>query len=148
MPSTLDPGDRKILLIAGTILLALVVATAAFAPAANDNEGQGVPSTYSTANNGAQAAYLLLSQLGYSSTRWEKSPTELPSRPEGDILILAEGGKYIAIPRSISAQGIDLEEFTSHFMKVERAADMVHRRKRQKSPPKSMQIEATASSQN
>src|SRR5580704_17019831 len=89
MPTTLYPGDRKILLIAGTILLLLIVATVAFAPPANDAEGQGVPSTYSTANNGAQAAYLLLRELGYRSERWEKSPTELPLESAGDILILA-----------------------------------------------------------
>ena len=89
MPSTLDPGDRKILLVAGTILLLLVVATAAFAPSSNDAGGQGIPSTYSTANNGAQAAYLLLREMGYRSERWEKSPTELPSNSAGSILILA-----------------------------------------------------------
>jgi hypothetical protein len=89
MPSTLDPGDRKLLLIAGSLLLLLVLATIAFAPPPNDAEGQGVPSTYSTANNGAQAAYLLLQELGYRSQRWEKSPTELPSNPQGQILILA-----------------------------------------------------------
>jgi hypothetical protein len=89
MPSTLDPADRKILLIAGTIFLLLIVATVAFAPPANDPDGQGVPSTYSTANNGAQAAYLLLRELGYRSERWEKPPAELPLKPESTILILA-----------------------------------------------------------
>ena len=90
MPSTLDPGDRKIVLIAGAVLLALVVATAALAPASNDEDGEGIPSTYSTAKNGAQAAYLLLGELGYRSERWEKSPTELPSDAEGKILIFAD----------------------------------------------------------
>ena len=98
MPSTLDPGDRKILLSAGAILLALVVGTFVLAPPANDEDGQGVPSTYSTANNGAQAAYVLLRDLGYSSERWEKSPTELPSEsesnPEGRVLILAEPSNF------------------------------------------------------
>ncbi len=64
MPSTLDPGDRKILLIGGTVLALLILATVTLAPPANDAEGQGVPSTYSTANNGAQAAYLLLRNWG------------------------------------------------------------------------------------
>jgi len=90
MPSALDSGDRKIVLIAAAILLALVVATAALAPSSNDEEGEGVPSTYSTARNGAQAAYLLLGELGYRSERWDKSPTELPSDAEGKILILAD----------------------------------------------------------
>jgi hypothetical protein len=89
MPSTLDPGDRKLLLVAGTILLLLIVATILFAPPPEEAEGQGVPTTYSTTNNGAQAAYLLLSELGYKSERWEKSPTELPPDADGKILILA-----------------------------------------------------------
>jgi hypothetical protein len=77
------------LLIAGAILLLLIVATIVFAPAPDEAEGQGVPTTYSTTNNGAQAAYLLLSELGYKSERWEKSPTELPPDADGKILILA-----------------------------------------------------------
>jgi hypothetical protein len=89
MPSTLDPGDRKLLLIAGAILFLLIVATAAFAPPPDEDEGLGIPTTYSTAKGGAQAAYLLLRELGYRSERWEKSPTELPSDAEGKILILA-----------------------------------------------------------
>ena len=89
MPPTLDPGDRKLLLIAGTILLLLIVATVVFAPTPEESEGQGIPTTYSTTNSGAQAAYLLLSELGYRSERWEKSPIELPADAEGKILILA-----------------------------------------------------------
>ncbi len=89
MPSTLDPGDRKLLLVAGTILLLLIVATILFAPPPDEAEGQGVPTTYSTTNNGAQAAYLLLGELGYKSERWEKSPMELPADADGEILILA-----------------------------------------------------------
>ena len=89
MPSTLDPGDRKLLLIAGSLLLLLIFATIAFAPPPNDAEGQGVPSTYSTANNGAQAAYLLLQELGYRSQRWEKSSNRIALNPQGQILILA-----------------------------------------------------------
>jgi hypothetical protein len=109
MPSTLDPGDRKLLLIAGTILLVLIVATVVFAPTQNEAEGQGIPTTYSTASGGAQAAYLLLGELGYQSDRWEKSPTELPADAEGKILILAgptdfpdkkEGDALLAFVRS------------------------------------------------
>jgi hypothetical protein len=89
MPPALDPGDRKLLLIGGAILLVLIVATVIFAPSTDDEEGQGTPTTYSNANNGAQAAYLLLGELGYKSERWEKSPLELPADAEGKILILA-----------------------------------------------------------
>src|SRR4029077_10182031 len=94
MPPTIDPGDRKLLLIAGTILLLLIVATVVFAPPLDEEEGQGVPTTYSTARAGAQAAYLLLRELGYRSERWEKSPTELPSDAEGKILILASPSDF------------------------------------------------------
>jgi Domain of unknown function (DUF4350) len=94
MPSALDPGDRKIFIIAGSILLLLILATVTLAPPATTEEGQGVPSTYSTANNGAQAAYLLLQELGYRSERWEKSPTELPVNAESDILILADPSNF------------------------------------------------------
>src|SRR5271169_6307256 len=90
MPPTLDPGDRKLLLIGGAILLLLIVATVVFAPSTDDEEGPGTPTTYSTANGGAQAAYLLLRELGYRSERWEKSPTDLPADAEGKILILAD----------------------------------------------------------
>ena len=89
MPSTLDPGDRKLLLIGGGILILLIVATVVFAPAPDEAEGQGIPTTYSTTNSGAQAAYLLLGELGYRSERWEKSPLELPADAQGKILILA-----------------------------------------------------------
>ena len=109
MPSTLDPGDRKLLLIAGTILLLLIVATVVFSPTPDEAEGQGIPTTYSTASGGAQAAYLLLRELGYQSERWEKSPTDLPPDAEGKILILAgpsnfpdkkEGDALLAFVRS------------------------------------------------
>jgi len=94
MPSTLDPGDRKLLLVAGTILLLLIVATVMLTPSADESEGQGIPTTYSTTKSGAQAAYLLLRELGYQSERWEKSPTELPSDGEGMILILADPSDF------------------------------------------------------
>jgi hypothetical protein len=89
MPPTLDPGDRKLLLIAGAILLLLIVATVVLAPSPDEAEGQGIPTTYSTTKSGAQAAYLLLRDLGYQSERWEKPPTELPADAEGKVLILA-----------------------------------------------------------
>jgi hypothetical protein len=94
MPSSLDPGDRKLLLIGGAILLALIVATVVLAPSGDEDEGPGIPTTYSTARNGAQAAYLLLGELGYRSERWEKPPTELPSDAEGTILILARPANF------------------------------------------------------
>jgi hypothetical protein len=91
MPSALDPGDRKLLLVGVAILLVLSVATVLLAPSQDDAPGRGIPTTYSTRSGGTQAAYLLLQELGYQSERWEQSPTELPSDNDalGKILILA-----------------------------------------------------------
>jgi len=89
MPSALDRGDRKLLFIGGAILLTLITATVFLSPIADEEEGQGVPTTYSTTANGTQAAYLLLREMGYQSERWEKPPSELPDDPAGTILILA-----------------------------------------------------------
>jgi hypothetical protein len=89
MPPALNSGDRKLLLIAGSILLLLIIATLALAPPPEEKEGQGISTTYSATNNGAQAAYLLLGELGYQSERWESPPAELPSDAAGKILILA-----------------------------------------------------------
>ncbi|HLJ25008.1 MAG TPA: DUF4350 domain-containing protein [Candidatus Acidoferrales bacterium] len=98
MPSALDPGDRKLLLIAAAILLVLIVATVVFSPAPDTDEDAGASTTYSTSRSGAQAAYLLLRELGYRSERWEKSPTELPSGPHGTILILANPSVFPSKP--------------------------------------------------
>jgi Domain of unknown function (DUF4350) len=89
MPPALDPGDRKLLLSGGAVLFLLIVATVVLAPSQEDEQGQGIPTTYSTTTGGAQAAYLLLRQLGYQSERWEESPSELPADSDGKILILA-----------------------------------------------------------
>jgi Domain of unknown function (DUF4350) len=89
MPAPIALGDRKILLIAGAIL---VVLTAGLAFLGDETEEQGVaiPSTYSAGPGGARAAYLLLQELHYQVSRWERSPTELSSDPGDTILILAE----------------------------------------------------------
>ena len=94
MPANLDPGDRRLLLLAGAILLVLIAATVVLAPRREEEDGQGTPTTYSSAGNGAQAAYLLLRGLGYKSDRWEKSPAELPSNPTASILIIAEPSNF------------------------------------------------------
>lgn len=88
MPTALDPGDRKLLLGAGAILFLLIAATVLLAPPTGNNE-RGIPTTYSTAAGGTQAAYQLLRELGYRSERWEKSLTELPGDAGGTILIVA-----------------------------------------------------------
>ncbi len=89
MPASIDPGDRKLLLIGGAILLVLT-AGLAFVGTEPQEEGSSIPSTYSSGSGGARAAYLLLQELHYNVSRWERSPTELPSDPEDVVLILAD----------------------------------------------------------
>ncbi|HKN74515.1 MAG TPA: DUF4350 domain-containing protein [Candidatus Acidoferrum sp.] len=89
MPAPIAAGDRKILLIAGAVL---VVLTAGLAFLGGDPKEQGtpIPSTYSANPGGARAAYLLLQDLHYKVSRWERSPTELPTDDGDAVLIIAE----------------------------------------------------------
>jgi hypothetical protein len=89
MPAPIAAEDRKILLIAGAVL---VVLTAGLAFLGGDPKEQGtpVPSTYSANPGGARAAYLLLQELRYKVSRWERSPTELPTDEGEAVLILAD----------------------------------------------------------
>ncbi len=90
MPPSLDPGDRKLLYVAGAIMVLLIAATFLITPPPEDSERTASVSTYSTGAGGAQAAFLLLHDLGYRSERWDKPPTELPEdEADGNILILA-----------------------------------------------------------
>lgn len=88
MPTAITSGDRKMLLIAGGVLLVFTAALALLGSAPSSQSGQ-VPSTYSAEPGGARAAYLLLQELHYKVSRWERSPTELPRDPQDAILILA-----------------------------------------------------------
>jgi hypothetical protein len=89
MPTPIASGDRKILLIAGTILVVLT-AGLAFVGSDTQEQGMSIPSTYSAGPGGARAAYLLLQDLHYKVSRWERSPTELSSDSEDAVLILAD----------------------------------------------------------
>src|SRR6266404_4886331 len=89
MPASIDPADRKLLLIGGAILL-MLTAGLAFVGADSQEEGMSIPSTYSSDSGGARAAYLLLQDLHYNVSRWERSPSELPGDPEDAVLILAD----------------------------------------------------------
>jgi hypothetical protein len=88
MRSAIDPSDRKLLLIAGAVMLVLAAALAIVSPPPAE-QGSGTPSIYSDASGGAHAAFLLLQELHRSVHAWERPPTDLPQGPEDAVLILA-----------------------------------------------------------
>jgi hypothetical protein len=88
MQSAIDPSDRKLLLIAGAVMLVLASALAIVSPPPAE-QGSGTPSIYSDASGGAHAAFLLLQELHRNVLAWERPPTDLPQYSEDAILILA-----------------------------------------------------------
>ncbi|MFQ5701156.1 MAG: DUF4350 domain-containing protein [Acidobacteriota bacterium] len=86
--------DRKIL--TGATVLFLVLSGLAFMVSPVRTDPSATPTTYSAGVHGAAGAYLLLSELGYDVSRWERPPTELPEEPRGAILILAEPAEAIS----------------------------------------------------
>ena len=81
----IDSGDRKILFVAGSILLVTLIISAIVSPS---QEQSSFPSPYSAASGGAKAAYTLLSQLGYQVEHWRKPPANLVGRGDETILVI------------------------------------------------------------
>lgn len=84
----LDPGDRRFLLTAAAVLgvltfLALISGSRA------GQRSAGLASSYSTAGDGAKAAYNLLGEIGYRVQRWNQPPQDLPDA-SGAVVILAD----------------------------------------------------------
>ncbi|MGJ5815962.1 DUF4350 domain-containing protein [Paludibaculum fermentans] len=89
MPSRLSRTDRRLLIACGTLAFLSVVAMSFLEQP--ESEGRGaLPSTYSTLPGGAQAAYLLLQDLGHRVERREEPLERLQPPGEGSVLILAE----------------------------------------------------------
>jgi len=84
---TIDAGDRKILLVAFSILLITIILSVIVSPAEDDSSAY--PSPYSTASGGAKAAYTLLSQIGYSVEHWRSAPARLQEHGIKTVLIVA-----------------------------------------------------------
>jgi hypothetical protein len=115
-------------MIAGGIFITLVIGAMIFISPRDESK---IPSSYSTASEGAKAAYLLLKQAGYHVDRWQQSPvgltatantvlvlaepTAFPNGKEREALqgFLNEGGEIIAIgPRAamfLPKNSIDFE---------------------------------------
>ena len=89
MPAAVSAGDRKILFVAGGAFLLLVALGFLFAP--SGSAGADAATTYSSASEGAKAAYLLLQETGYHVERWQHPATEL--KPDSNtVLIIADPG--------------------------------------------------------
>jgi hypothetical protein len=89
MPKDLDSADRKLLIGAGILLVAMLIASALITPPKAAG-GSTFPSTYSAGWDGAKAAYLVLQDSGYKVERWENAPSEIPGDHAHEVLILAE----------------------------------------------------------
>lgn len=83
MPAKMSPGDRKVLLIAGSVFLILVVLGFFLAPSNSDVHDA---SSYSAASEGAKAAYLLLQESGYRVERWQRPVSDL--KPDDRTLLV------------------------------------------------------------
>lgn len=73
----MKPANRErnlVLIFCAAVLL--VIAAASFLSPPNDDSDKS-PTTYNSGTAGIKAAYLLLSQLGYSTARWEQPPSAL-----------------------------------------------------------------------
>lgn len=88
--SSLDPQDRRLLLICLTTVAVLAVVTGVFARNQNRDDNP-MPSSYLTGRHGARAAYEMLEASGYTIERWEQPLSDLAVRADaGTVVILAE----------------------------------------------------------
>jgi len=89
MRAAIDSDDRKLLIITGALFAVVSIAgLMVWRPQAGGSAG--FPSSYSTASDGAEAAYLLLEELGCRAERWTRPPGDLPEAAQGTVLVLAE----------------------------------------------------------
>jgi hypothetical protein len=67
--------ERKLVLIFSGAVLLLIAAASLLRPPNDDSDKS--PTTYNSGTAGIRAAYLLLGDLGYPTSRWEQSPSAL-----------------------------------------------------------------------
>lgn len=92
--ASLDPRDRRLLLICLATVLVLAIVTGIFARNQNRDDNP-IPSTYLTGKHGARAAYDMLEASGYSVERWEQPLNDLAERADANtVVILAEPRDY------------------------------------------------------
>ncbi len=74
MPLKLAPEDRRLVAVAASVFVLSIALAIFLVPA---ESAAHFASSYSTASEGAKAAYLLLSETGYRVQRWSRPPAEL-----------------------------------------------------------------------
>jgi hypothetical protein len=94
MPGSLTSADRKLLIAAGAAALLMMGGSLLFMPGP-ERDRSYLPSSYSSGEHGARAAFLLLSDLHFQVNRWEQPPsglldTETLDTDEPALLVLAE----------------------------------------------------------
>ena len=77
MQHRLAPGDRNLLILAG-LLIAILSAAAVVTSPQGSRRMPGIAASCSAADDGAEAAFLVLEDLGYRVERWDSSPEDLP----------------------------------------------------------------------
>jgi Domain of unknown function (DUF4350) len=91
--TSLDPKDRRMLLVILGLVALLFLLFVLFIPAQDPNNT--VPSSYLSSQHGAKAAFTLLQQSGYPVERWEQPLADLAAHAGTDtVLILAEPNSY------------------------------------------------------
>ena len=103
--ASLDPKDRRMLLVTLGLVGVLFLLFVLFIPAQDKNDNP-LPSSYLSGRHGAKAAFTLLQQSGYSVERWEQSLSNLTANPDlnsGTVLILAEPSSFTQEDRSAIA---------------------------------------------
>ena len=92
--SSLDPKDRRMLLVILGLVAVLFLVFVLFVPAQDPNDNP-TPSSYLPGQHGAKAAFTLLQQSGYTVERWQRSLGDLAAHADsGTVLILAEPSSY------------------------------------------------------
>jgi hypothetical protein len=110
--SSLDPGDRRLLLWSISIAIGLAVLIGVVMPNDN-NDDNPLPSTYLSGQHGARAAYESLLQAGYNIERWE--------RPLGKLASTAGPNTVVILAQPFSREGEDfkaVEQILSHGGRV------------------------------
>ena len=99
--ASLDPKDRKLLVICFSVVLVLAAIAAVFSRKQSSDDNP-LPSSYLTGRHGARAAFEMLQASGYDVHRWEQQLNDLAAQADTHtVVIFAE--PYVTSPEDIKA---------------------------------------------